>query len=711
MRQHNHFLSVPGTGECVNCGGKIGTRHSVMNREMQVRLLPGRGQLRQTARYELRSAATDSIDREVTLSGSVGQGGTNNPRDVSAVQGLLSSFVLSGQLSPGHLITPSGQMSAATVSAIREFQERVVGLSRPDGRVDPGGRTLSELNRVGPTGVPYFTGVQEPVWPVETSHPSRFVVTQQDLNGRSRTRGFGAARPDGRRHQGVDLFGYHNDIVRAVVGGSVVDEPRHFYLGTDRVLIEGEGGVILYGELERGSAQALGIRKGKRVNPGDPIGRIGCMRRAGGRCTSHMLHLETYRSGITRRPQTLWRVGRKPPVELRDPTDLLRRAAARAQQSTAVTREVGSGSRRATLAPGLEALLVAKREHDRRVIESEFPSIIQRSISASVGRGGINRPDDAHAVQLLLNTFIVAGRLPGIQPLTMDGVSGPKTIAAIEAFQRVFVGMNSPDGRVDPGGRTLEKLNGSIFQPAATSASAPAVQPIASQLPSGTGPKQLGFADIRRLAATAGLPEPYQNFLVFCAYGESRGNNLAGLGNPDAFPPWSATHRTWIAKGRPAATQKQAKEARAAVTGYRRNTWMHGCWPEPFYTFGSGGWFGLLPSSGLAVFRNTSLACQHPWSVFDGPSSVVMAMGMIGRLRRWPQFKANPTVHALRVGFGAPGEMNNATWLDQRHAHYVVHLKKVGLSATFLDEVLPALPSFDPVVLMRRLGGTIWLPA
>lgn len=74
-----------------------------------------------------------------------------------------------------------------------------------------------------------------------------------------------------------------------------------------------------------------------------------------------------------------------------------------------------------------------------------------RSISASVGAGGENRPDDVRAVQTLL-----AAR--GVDPGPIDGKAGPATIAAIEAFQRRFA--TWPDGRVDPGGRTLRELLG-----------------------------------------------------------------------------------------------------------------------------------------------------------------------------------------------------------------------------------------------------------
>lgn len=77
-------------------------------------------------------------------------------------------------------------------------------------------------------------------------------------------------------------------------------------------------------------------------------------------------------------------------------------------------------------------------------------------IRASVGDGGSNRKGDVAWVQRLLN------RLPletHASPLTVDGLCGRKTIERIRAFQSEVVRMSRPDGRVDPGGRTLAALN------------------------------------------------------------------------------------------------------------------------------------------------------------------------------------------------------------------------------------------------------------
>lgn len=85
-----------------------------------------------------------------------------------------------------------------------------------------------------------------------------------------------------------------------------------------------------------------------------------------------------------------------------------------------------------------------------------------KSISGSVGRGGRNHPPrDVLTVQYLLNCVPASKGGPKIE-LVLDGICGPKTIQAIDAFQRRC--FNSGDGRVDPGGQTLRELQ--QFDPA-----------------------------------------------------------------------------------------------------------------------------------------------------------------------------------------------------------------------------------------------------
>ncbi len=73
------------------------------------------------------------------------------------------------------------------------------------------------------------------------------------------------------------------------------------------------------------------------------------------------------------------------------------------------------------------------------------------TIKGSVGADGKNGKADTRIIQKLLNAIFPSTLL------SVDGDCGPKTIRRIKRFQKRF--MAKPDGRVDPGGRTLKKLN------------------------------------------------------------------------------------------------------------------------------------------------------------------------------------------------------------------------------------------------------------
>ncbi|MBG9447256.1 peptidoglycan-binding domain-containing protein [Cytobacillus firmus] len=78
----------------------------------------------------------------VALSGSVGQGGTNNTADVQAVQLLLNDWRANNGR---ELISMDGLIGPLTISAIKDFQKSVTGIS--DGRVDPTGSAIAALER------------------------------------------------------------------------------------------------------------------------------------------------------------------------------------------------------------------------------------------------------------------------------------------------------------------------------------------------------------------------------------------------------------------------------------------------------------------------------------------------------------------------------------------------------------------------------------
>ncbi len=82
------------------------------------------------------------IMQTIFISGSVGQGGTNAPADVMAVQRQLN-----GQMNaPRQKLTVDGRCGPKTIAMITDFQSVVAGIRTRDGRVDPGGKTLAALN-------------------------------------------------------------------------------------------------------------------------------------------------------------------------------------------------------------------------------------------------------------------------------------------------------------------------------------------------------------------------------------------------------------------------------------------------------------------------------------------------------------------------------------------------------------------------------------
>jgi hypothetical protein len=72
--------------------------------------------------------------------------------------------------------------------------------------------------------------------------------------------------------------------------------------------------------------------------------------------------------------------------------------------------------------------------------------------------GGVNFPNDVTVVQELLNRVPQTSGGPPVK-LQVDGVCGPMTRDAIQKFQMRQFGFGGADGRVDPNGRTLAKLN------------------------------------------------------------------------------------------------------------------------------------------------------------------------------------------------------------------------------------------------------------
>lgn len=213
-------------------------------------------------------------------------------------------------------------------------------------------------------------------------------------------------------------------------------------------------------------------------------------------------------------------------------------------------------------------------------------------------------------------------------------------------------------------------------------------------------PSQGGLDTLRSLCAQAGVSQDWAAFLAFVAYGESRWNNLVGLGVPSRFPPWTRPNMK-------ASQSVQEAEALAAKIAWERNRErFEGCGhPSEAYWFGSGGWFGMLPANGLAKFAGTPLVCLPPSAVFDPPASIAMALGMARALMGWSRFKKRPTWLNLRVMWGCPSCGGDPAKIAAKRAKFEAHAKAAGLPDGWLDQEIPSRPPGDIEALYRAMGG------
>lgn len=99
------------------------------------------------------------------------------------------------------------------------------------------------------------------------------------------------------------------------------------------------------------------------------------------------------------------------------------------------------------------------------------------TLTGSVGKNGTNAPADIKAIQKLLNKH---APVVGFDKISEDARFGTNTLKAIVAFQK-SIGIRSPDGVVDPAGRTLKALASRPVAPVC------AAEPDDEKKPAGTG--------------------------------------------------------------------------------------------------------------------------------------------------------------------------------------------------------------------------------
>lgn len=76
------------------------------------------------------------------ISASVGRKGINQPKDVKAIQKLLNIQKIPGVIVP---LKVDGKIGPNSITRIESFQKKVMKIARPDGKIDPDGKTLKKL--------------------------------------------------------------------------------------------------------------------------------------------------------------------------------------------------------------------------------------------------------------------------------------------------------------------------------------------------------------------------------------------------------------------------------------------------------------------------------------------------------------------------------------------------------------------------------------
>lgn len=148
------------------------------------------------------------------------------------------------------------------------------------------------------------------------------INTQLEIPTGNHVGAFGYVRKN-HTHEGIDLYGYENDLVFSMFDGTIVKtgwftgEPSGspWWMDTQFVMIETEHGIINYGEMALEGSRTVG----DSVSAGDMIGRLKpVLKTDKGRPTT-MLHMELYDRIIE---PVEWNVGEPKPDGLLDPTVL-----------------------------------------------------------------------------------------------------------------------------------------------------------------------------------------------------------------------------------------------------------------------------------------------------------------------------------------------------------------------------------------------------
>jgi hypothetical protein len=202
---------------------------------------------------------------------------------------------------------------------------------------------------------------------------------------------------------------------------------------------------------------------------------------------------------------------------------------------------------------------------------------------------------------------------------------------------------------------------------------------------------QDGAYMLQELLDAAGLDSNWKRFFLVTARGESGFVSNVALGDPHLYPVGSTPSKYTATLG-----PGEAAGARQAYERARDKGRLDGCpWPGEAYSWGSGGWLGMLPANAWYAYKDTSLRCRHPWYLLHPVDHVVVAIDFARRLMRWSNFKADPTWLTLRVGWGNPSNMNDAKARARVEQKFGDQLRALGASPQWMHNEVTALPKYD----------------
>jgi len=184
-------------------------------------------------------------------------------------------------------------------------------------------------------------------------------------------------------------------------------------------------------------------------------------------------------------------------------------------------------------------------------------------------------------------------------------------------------------------------------------------------------PSKAGHAELLDVVKRTGAPDEWGTFLSAVGYWESKFNNLAENTSKGEAAAARRAYDRAIGKGRFAGSP----------------------WPESAYTFGSGGWYGLIPANAMEGFAGTELENLDPrMAIHDPVTSTILAFEYARRIFGWAAFDG--TWLSLRVGFANPSKMGDPEFVAEVRERFAQSLRAIGAPESFMHKHVASMSGY-----------------